>query len=280
MLNKKIIELFFIIFPFSLAAQQPDTIVVYEYITDTIWVEQNSVPRDTTTISLLETQSSKNFTSLPATISDNLIYDVADHNQLNMKKTTFFTLLFLSLQNLSFAQPELNLKAGITNFWMKPNPYIGSAIFGGNHYGLELKVPIKDSKMALSTGIEQHGYNINSEYYYIVHHSDVNSADRRIETYRSIPFLFYYQYLGFDFFAGYEYKMVLLPETTDFPMVSWNEHALVTGLGTDLGRRFSFSCKIYFGGLLNNPPVLPNRIISRTSVGFSLKYNLFKKVKE
>lgn len=274
--------LVFFVFPFSIAAQLPDTLVVYEYeyITDTIWIEQKPASRDTTPLAVLEAQNPKISFGLSATISENPIYDAVDHNQNNMKKTTFVTLLFLSFQNLSFAQPELNLKVGTTSYKMKPNTYVSSAIFLGHHCGLELKVPIKDSKMALSAGYEQHGYsNFDTNYDYPIHYTDYNSADTRIDTYRSIPILFYYQYLAFDFFAGYEYKMVLLTESTHFPSVSWNEHALVTGLDTDLGRKFSFSCKVYFGGLFNNSPVLTNRILTRTNVGFSLKYNLFWKSK-
>ena len=280
--KRVLLLILFSFFSIFCCAQQPDTLVAYEYeyITDTIWIEQEPMHRDTTQISLLETQNPISNFNLPATISENLIYDAADHNQYNMKKATFFTLLFLSLQNLSFAQPELNLKVGTTYYKMKPNPYISSAIFLGHSCGLELKVPIKDSKMALSAGYEQHGYsNFNTEYSYTRHYTDANSADKRIEAYRSIPFLFYYHYLGFDLFAGYEYKMIQLFETTKFPAEGWNEHALVTGIDTDLGRKFAFSCKVYFGGLLNQPLDLPNRILTRTNVGFSLKYNLFWKSK-
>ena len=99
MLNRIFIVLVFFISPFMLAGQSSDTLIVYdyEYITDTIWIEQEQAPRDTTPISLLETQNAKNNLGLPATISEKLILTEDNQQQPEMKKIAFLGLTFLAL---------------------------------------------------------------------------------------------------------------------------------------------------------------------------------------
>lgn len=277
MFAKLLCLLFLLLFSTFLSAQPSDTVVVYEYeyITDTIWVDRHSSPWLTTPIALLEANNQQIVTQLPATISVNPINDATDNKQSEMKKATYISLFLLFLQNLSFAQPELNLIAGANNYWMKPNPYVSSALFLCDHYGIELKVPLSNSKMAISLGFDQHGFsNIDIESTYIIHHANANNANYTIHDYRSLPFLFYYSYLEFDFFAGYEFKMAQFSAEN-----KWNEHALLTGFEKDIGRKFAFSCKVYFAGILNQVPIIPNRIISQTNISFSLKYNLFWKAK-
>ena len=271
--NKYLLLGCLLLFRLAVWAQTQDTIFVYEYeyVTDTLWVDEEQINRDTMQYVALNSKNTTINFNETASQAETLIIEKQEKDQYSMKKTTFITLLFLSLQHLSFAQPELNLKAGMNNYWMNPNSYFSSAIFICDNYGVELKLPLENSKLALSVGYEQHGYFFGADAYYIIHHpGNVDEADYSIPDYRSIPFLCYYKYAGLDLFAGYEFKMNSFQNGDN-----WNEHAFVTGFDYAIGRKLAFSTKLYFGGLLNKDAFPTNRILSRRNILFSLKYNLF-----
>jgi hypothetical protein len=152
----KYLLLFFALLIFSSAfSQQPDTVVVYEYIykTDTIWMEPKPV-RDT--IVLYQLKSIENATLIldtvqmkanleifssgaSATIPINCIILKGNQENLkSMKKTTFLGLTFLALNASLFAQPNIEKNIGV---YLRGN-------FGGqttHYYDFEKYEPYKQA---------------------------------------------------------------------------------------------------------------------------------------
>jgi len=280
---KYLLFLFALLLTGSAFSQVPDTVVVYdyEYVTDTVWVERETFD--------LEKLSSVEPIALQANDPISVDFystlnsiDLTDNSNelLNMKRAGFFTVLLLAVQS-TFAQPEFSVRAGLTQFHSRPNSYERS-IFIGNHCGFDVKVPLAKSNIAFSVGVEQRGYLIALEY--SISRSLISGTaniplDKRIEKYRSFPVLVYYQFPRFEFFAGYEYKHVILNEQTEpsLSAYSWSEHGLVAGLEFNISPKLSLMGKLYSGGLFSVHDPATNRIVSRTNSSLSFKYYFNRK---
>jgi hypothetical protein len=96
MLKPILFLLFFIVIPVLLSAQTPDTIVVYdyEYVTDTIWIEEEVNEHEPLLIETLKPQDRDYLLETNATISNNGIYKDVNQNQTEMKKIAFLGLTF------------------------------------------------------------------------------------------------------------------------------------------------------------------------------------------
>lgn len=100
--------LFLFLFVEFVFAQEPDTIISYEYIyiTNTIWIEKPKKRTDTIPITRLNTKNQKIFYDLPATILENSIYPIETNKNEDMKKIAFLGLTILLINSNAFCQNE------------------------------------------------------------------------------------------------------------------------------------------------------------------------------
>jgi hypothetical protein len=277
---------------------QQDTIVVYEYIykTDTVWLEAKPT-RDTMDLQqlqnieeatlIIDTITEKAelviFSSRgSATIQINRIILNENHlKQIEMKRASFFPLFFLAIQSIAYAQPEISVKAGVSQFWNKPFDNLGGQACFGDHEGFELKGPTSLKNLSFAVGFEHHGYGVT--YPFLVTNSEENTTTEQnykiIQTHRSVPLLLYYKINRFELFAGYEYRFVrtdasIYFDTENKTFISYrNEHALSTGIEFSINKKLSVYSKLYLGdAFINNRLNGSYRIINGTSLDISLKY--------
>jgi hypothetical protein len=212
--------LIFILNANSLFAQQ-DTIVVYEYIykTDTVWLESKPA-RDTIIIGKLQNIEDASLfidtitkkaelvifsSGSGATIPIKHIILNENHLKFNkMKKVSFFTMFFLGLQSISFAQPDISVKAGVSQFWFNTFVKYPNGITTGDNEGFELKGPLKLKNFSFSVGCDFHSYYNSINIFFSDNDtvSYTSQTNRIAETFRSFPILIYYKIKRFEFFAG------------------------------------------------------------------------------
>lgn len=196
-----------------------------------------------------------------------------------MKKIYLSSFLFLITHLFCSGQVEIGFKAGLTDFWLKPNPNYTTAFFMGGHNGLEVKLSVPASALSLTLAYEQHG-NVSALNFWAWQSTADDEViahdDRRIERYQLIPVLLGYRIKSFEFYGGYAYKIVGLDFDEKYPEMEayhWTESGMIAGLEYRFFKNWAASFNCYFGGI--GAPQLPNnRIISRISSGISMKYYL------
>jgi hypothetical protein len=281
----------------KLFAQQ-DTVVVYEYIyqTDTVWLKPEP-NRDTTDLRqlqniddatlIIDTTNHKSelviFSSgQSATIPINRILLNENHLKLNrMKKVSFFTMFFLAVQSIAYAQPDISIKAGISQFWWNGFAYKLGGVTMGDNEGIELKGPLALKNFSFSAGYEHHSYASSFNLDFVYGDSTFTQNNRIMESFRSFPLLIYYRMKRFELFAGYEYRLVrtdVSMSQTDGRLLSnfsfRQEHALAAGVEFKINNRLSAYSKICMGGIFVDR--LKNSSLNGNSLDFSLKYYLYR----
>jgi hypothetical protein len=210
-----------------------------------------------------------------------------NENQLKfitMKKVTFFTMFYLALQTIGLAQPELNLKAGLTRFNDAGNSVIygsqhnyGSENYYGLNQGIEIKTAIANSNFSFSLGFDFYGFGDDFHNKFIETDSTINEFDASSTVnQRALPILVYYRYKWVEAFVGYEYRFVTSVTTLSFtPDVIFNrhrnEHGISAGIELSLLKNLSITCKKYWGDPFGNDN---NLVYSGSSIDFGIKYYL------
>ena len=164
--------LFALLITGSAFSQLPDTVVVYEYVTDTVWVERETInftkltPVEPTLLPVNNSLPLKFYPSIAATISEKSIIRVENKRQSEMKRTGFFTLLLLSVQSLTFGQAEFSVNAGISSMWLEHGlSTISNPMWAGAHFGAELNFPFSNSHLGISVGLSGSFIFPPSSYY-------------------------------------------------------------------------------------------------------------------
>jgi predicted porin len=284
----------------KLFAQQ-DTVVVYEYIykTDTVWLKQEPT-RDTTDLRQLQNvddatliiDTTNNKTELvifssgqSATIPINRILLDENHlKQITMKKVSFFPLFFLAIQSIAYAQPEISIKAGVSQFWNYPFSNLGNHSCFGDHEGFELKGSTSLKNLSFAVGYEHHGFGMS--FPLLLTNSEDNTTTEQnykiIQTHRSVPVLLYYRINRFELFAGYEYRFVRI-DASYFSINEYNtsisyrnEHAISTGIEYSINKKLSVYSKLYLGNTFIKRNAGTYNSVNGTSLDISLKYYLNK----
>jgi hypothetical protein len=290
------------LFSFSNAfSQQPDTVVVFEYIykTDTVWLEPKLVQD---TIVFQQLPAINNATLLIDTVTKkaDLIYFSSgkgatipiNHILLNentiklrkMKKVNFFTLLLLTFQSIGFAQPDISVKAGLSQLWYPGYTLNNSWINIGDHEGLEIKGPMIIKNLSASLGYEYHNFDSRVNFALIDSTGKSTMYEYMIlESYRSFPALIYYRIKKFELFAGYELQFVrneysggvILEEKTFSLFNNSLRHALSLGVEYYLNKNLSLYGKLCQSGLFTSNKT-EGSMMQRTTFDLSLKYYLYR----
>lgn len=147
----------------SAFSQLPDTVVVYEYIyvTDTVWIEAEMSKLkqiDTSTVKFVPDNINAQFelfyNEKSATISDSCIINNINDNDTEMKRTTFLTLLLLTLQSASFGQSPWSIHAGGSAMLLPHNiKTIDNPLWKGFNFGFERQWKLGESNFSFSTGL-------------------------------------------------------------------------------------------------------------------------------
>lgn len=281
-------------------SQPPDTIVIIEYIykTDTVWMEPRPV-QDTTIVekwrrieeATLVLDTIDHQTNLiyfssgrSATIPINHILYNENHIKIsNMKKVSFFSLLFLAIQSISYAQPDISVKAGISQYWDKLIANTDDGLWLGDHVGFEMKGPLAKKNFSFSVGYDYHSF-INDLNITLFDTSGTYTAEssKLMKTYHSFPFLIYYKIKKVELFAGYEFRSVRTDVASDFSdgqlynsFYFKHEHALSAGIEYKITNRLSVLGKYCTGGIYVS--ALDDRLKNNGGrLDLSLKYYLYR----
>jgi hypothetical protein len=245
-------------------SQQPDTVVVYEYIykTDTVWMELKPV-HDTIVVEKLQriedativfdpvSKGSKLIYFFPgggATIPVNRILLNENHLKIDkMKRVSFFTMFFLALQSIAYAQPDISVKAGISHYWYNSDIYSKGGFLLGEQVGFEMKGPLAKKNLSFSVGYDYQALIDELNFSYFDTISGVLLAyNRMMKTYHSFPILFYYKINQVELFAGYEFRSVRtdlsttsVDNHTSNSFYTGYEHAFSFGIEYKLNNRLS-----------------------------------------
>jgi len=201
-----------------------------------------------------------------------------------MKKVNFFTLLFLTFQSLGFAQPDISVKAGLSQLWYPGYTLNTSGINIGDHEGLEIKGPMIFKNLSASLGYEYHNFNNRVNLSLIDSMGESIMYDYLIlESYRSFPVLLYYKINKFDLFAGYELQFVrneysggVMMGDKAFTLFNNSiRHALSIGVEYKLNKNLSLCGKLCQSGLFSSNQT-EGSSMERTSIDLSLKYYLYR----
>jgi hypothetical protein len=147
-----------LLFTGSAFSQIPDTLVVYEYIhvTDTVWVEPVVPKLLPVNEPFVVNQSKKIDFQLEesATIFNSRIINIENNNETKMKRTTFFTMVLLTLQMATYGQSDWSIHAGGSTMYIPHGiKTIDNPLWSGFNVGIERKWTLGKSNFSFNTGL-------------------------------------------------------------------------------------------------------------------------------
>ena len=281
-------------------SQQPDTVVVYEYIykTDTIWMESKPV-HDTIDVEKLQriedativfdpvSKESKLIYFFPggaATIPINRILLNENHLKIDkMKRVSFFTMFFLALQSIAYAQPSLNIKGGVSTYWDATTYIESDGLTLGSNVGFEMKGPLAKRNFSLSVGYDYHSFIKDLDIAFFDSVGQETGEQMKImTTLHSFPLLVYYKINKVELFAGYEFRtmrndlsMGILNDQLYQSFYFRYEHSLSAGFEYPINNRISILGKYCTGRIYVNKADDKLKV-NGGHVDFGIKYCFFR----